>query len=437
LDVSKQQAALEAKLAAKLERLDTSDLHGLERVRAVHLSLSGWLRWELAMYVFPQTWIDSLDVMLAQYLKSWLRLPKVVCSHFLFLSRSHHGFDFPSIATMYRQSQAAVWYRLQHSLDPGVVSFYELERKRVTPLKRLHGIHDVVRHELSLPVDGVPTISRLAKWIQEADDLLRWRWLQSLIVEGRAINVLLPTARDKSWLDHVYQLNTSLVSFGVKAFLDTLPTKANLFRWVQKGDDRCPHCGWIENSIHVLSCCKPQLKKYTYRHDSVLKALADFFAGKLATEVELLVDLAQHACCFPSKAFPPWIGSTSLRPDIVLVNRATNMLWIVELTVGAEEFVDGANARKTSKYAELVSELSERWTVNFKALELGCRGLPTSALSTCVRWLADTGALASVSRHAVQALSGDVSRISLSASLWIWNTRSSAGVPIGDMPLLA
>ena len=100
------------------------------------------------------------------------------------------------------------------------------------------------------------------------------------------------------------------------------------------------------------------------------------------------------------------------------------MLWIVELTVGAEEFVDGANARKTSKYAELVSELSERWTVNFKALELGCRGLPTSALSTCVRWLADTGTLASVSR-AVQALSGDVSRISLSASLWIWNTRSA------------
>ena len=280
-----------------------------------------------------------------------------------------------------------------------------------------------------MPADS-RTGAGLSKAIREADDAERWEWLRSLTVQNRAIIVLDAAGRDKEWTDVVFQLNTALLSFGSRVVLDVLPTNANLLRWGKSNDGTCKHCGWKENAMHVLSVCRMQLAKFKWRHDSALNKLADLFVESLARGVRLYVDLAQHACSFPGQQFPPSIGQTRLRHDLVFVSEAQSTVWLLELTAGAEENVAAAFARKTAKYVELASDLRQRWSkVHCRTIELGCRGLMGTAISSCVRWLSETGALGSASRRSAQALSLDVSKLLLAASFWIWNTRGTAEIP--------
>ncbi|KAL7854779.1 hypothetical protein SRHO_G00169690 [Serrasalmus rhombeus] len=104
---------------------------------------------------------------------------------------------------------------------------------------------------------------------------------------------------------------------------------------------------------------------------SILKSSYSKASGKdlLATarDWQLLVDLVRQL------RFPDIIAATTLRPDIVLMSRATKQVVLLELTVPWEDRIEEAQVRKKAKYVDLVAECWRNgWKARYKPIEVGC-----------------------------------------------------------------
>ena len=65
-----------------------------------------------------------------------------------------------------------------------------------------------------------------------------------------------------------------------------------------------------------------------------------------------------HRCA----QFPPVIFATNLRPDIVVWSLMARKVVLLELPCCGEEGVDEANARKVSRYTDLVASIPQPWS---------------------------------------------------------------------------
>lgn len=208
---------------------------------------------------------------------------------------------------------------------------------------------------------------------------------------------------------------------------------------------------------HILSCCPKALGdgRYRWRHDQVLRALADMITAAIqssksqqpskhtisfvragekaqqqprspggllanARDWHLQVDLGRQL------NFPNHITATSLRPDMVITSESTRQVVIVELTVPWEDRLEEANERKRAKYAELVEECrSGGWKARSEPVEVGCRGFAGQSLLRTLKLLGVKGQLC---RRAIK----NISEAAEKASRWLWIRR---GEPWSSMPL--
>ena len=71
---------------------------------------------------------------------------------------------------------------------------------------------------------------------------------------------------------------------------------------------------------------------------------------------------------------PPNILTTTLRPDLFLVNESQSLLVLFELTSPWETNIDSNHTYKEGKYAPLVADLSRNFTVFQFSVEVSARG---------------------------------------------------------------
>ena len=234
------------------------------------------------------------------------------------------------------------------------------------------------------------------------------------------------------------QLPSHLFKFHTKAMLDVLPTEANLFRMkIKKSLGHCQLCHRYETLAHILNNCQPCLDKYKWRHDSVLKVIANFCLEHLLPNCEMYVDLApsEHWCAMGG-APPAHLLQTSQRPDLIVSNVTERTLAIVELTIPSEQNAKDAQICKTVKYAELVVQAEMNgWNVVFSTIEICSRGtIPMHNLSDAMNKL-KRGKLLSFSRAQCQQMLHMSGRTALLASYWIWSSCTSAYI-LETQPLL-
>jgi hypothetical protein len=354
--------------------------------------------------------------------------------------------------TMFKQRQATTMHMLKHSSDSAVREFYELERQRLAPSQRWSGVLALEQFEAERARDAKPRDQQkqpnpkaerqlLSQWLRSIDDRSRWEHLKELTCQGKALVSLECSSHDPDWMDQILQVPSSLFRFGCEAMLDVLPTNCNLFRWRKRADRNCPLCGKPQTTLHVLNNCQPQLDKYTWRHDSVLLAIADFLATHLAGDgVRLLVDLQGHR--FSYSLFPAAIYATTQRPDIVFIGPTGNdgkpRITLVELTMPAEENIEAAARRKKCKYQPLTDGLRSPplcYSAEFLSIEIGSRGTMTDSLSRTLARLVKRGHLEKFKPADFKQFSMRCSSIALRASYMIWLTRGSAAMP-DKQPLL-
>jgi hypothetical protein len=408
------------------------------------MSLNGWLGWDLSMYDFSVSFVESnLEQPVKDAIARWLKLPPSTSKDVFFMARRYHGLSVPSPLTMFKQRQATTVHMLKYSSDPAVAEFYELERRRRSTSDRWSGVMALEQFESARSTAGSTAAKpppapgdddfdpaadrhRLSRWIREGDDRARWDHVGTLVCQGKALQLLECASHDRDWMDQVLQVPSSLFRFGCMALLNVLPTNSNLFRWSKRSDKHCALCGRIETTLHVLNNCQATLDKYTWRHNSVLQAIARFVSSHKAGDYQLLVDLPDH----PSRydLFPPSVYVTAQRPDMVFLN--DRAICLVELTVPAEENVDKAADRKKCKYQSMVDELNLLgYRTELLTIEIGSRGNHRDSLSRSLSRLVKGGWLDKYPKADLHELSTRVSRIALSASFTIWLTRKTAAMP--------
>lgn len=188
--------------------------------------------------------------------------------------------------------------------------------------------------------------------------------------------------------------------------------------------------------------------RYRWRHDTVLRELADWLEterkkergsnpqhrriafvkpGETSTRAQkhhasildgttgwnLEVDLGR-------KLVFPDIVHTTLKPDIVLWSKTGKKLIVIELTVPWETRCVQAYERKMAKYTELLELCRQQgWRTWLFPVEVGVRGF--CAQSVC-RLMTAVGTTGRERRKAIQKLSQAAER----ASSWLWLRRQKS-----------
>ena len=198
---------------------------------------------------------------------------------------------------------------------------------------------------------------------------------------------------------------------------------------------------------HILSCCSKALGdgRYRWRHDQVLRAIADTICtgiknSKLQQPTKSLIAFVRAEKLQPSKKtqggllttsrdwqllvdlgrqlrFPDIIATITLRPDMVLMSMASKQVVLLELTVPGEDRMEEAQERKRAKYADLVAECRRNgWKARCEPIEVGCRGFAGKSLHR-VLGLLGIGGL-----HRQRAIK-NILEAAERASRWLWLRR--------------
>ncbi len=83
-------------------------------------------------------------------------------------------------------------------------------------------------------------------------------------------------ARKVTWAE-LWKAEPQRIKFLIQVVYDVVPSPSNLHIWGKVESPACPLCSRRGTLEHILSCCPKALGegKYRWRHDQVLKAIAE------------------------------------------------------------------------------------------------------------------------------------------------------------------
>ena len=127
-------------------------------------------------------------------------------------------------------------------------------------------------------------------------------------------------------------------------------------------------CGVKETLNHILNCCQLALNegRFTFRHDCILNYIASCLDNEKYT---CYVDIPGHQTP-AGGTLPPDVAVTTLKPDIVVVDRRNKKVAIFELTCPAERRIPAAHTLKAQKYSHFESDQTHN-TVTVAPFEIG------------------------------------------------------------------
>ena len=181
-----------------------------------------------------------------------------------------------------------------------------------------------------------------------------------------------------TWKSYMWDIPQGVLKFALNAGVNTLPSPDNLKRWGKRVSDRCSFCGNVGTLAHVLSNCSTALNqgRYTWRHNSVLSSFIDLIRPHLKDGMTLFSDMpgfqAPHG-----GTVPPHVLVTSLKPDIFIVNKLSEEVFVFELTCPWDRNIARSHSYKSEKYAPLVADLANSRIVSFFSIEVSARGQVT------------------------------------------------------------
>ena len=460
------QGRLRQQLEEGLRRIDKSELRGKFKTWIYHHGLLPRLVWPLMVNEVPVSLVEKLEQSVSKHIRRWLGLPPSFSSIGFYSKSTKLQMPLNSLVEEFKVAKARLFLTLRDSADEKISrAGIEVRTGRKWSVNKaveqaesslehqvIVGATNIGREGLGmrqqprwLKADSQERRSMVQEEIRRSEDTQRSARSVQMGQQGRWNLWNLPE-RKLTWQE-LWQYESLQLSFLLRSVHDLLPTPTNLERWKLSEESSCPLCGQKGTLGHILTACPTALSqgRYTWRHDQVLKALADTLEterkkerhpnirgpqyinfvregqtgkGDKATSLlqqarhwEMQVDLKQ-------KLVFPDVVQTRLRPDIVIWSKAPKMMIILELTVPWEKRTDEAHERKWSKYQELAEMCREK---GFKTwvfpVEVGCRGFPAQSLW---RALGALGIKGRARKCSVQALSKAAER----ASSWLWLRRN-------------
>ena len=455
-----------------LGKIEKTLLPGVFKIWCLQFVLIMKLLWPLAVYEVAITRVNTIQQKIKIKLRKWLGLPKMFATAGLYRNASPLQLPFPSIVDLYKFGKIRHVLTFKESSDinirysPPVVRTgrkWKAEEETEDIIGELRH-SDIVGHTQTSR-SGLGTsdfqpfscmnrkerrkeiISRAKKNEENSrhDQLVQFAqqgqctaWEEE--VEGREVK----------W-SHLWKWKSYRTSFLIKCTFDMMPSPANLFKWRISRDDRCA-CGGKGTLFHILVNCPLGLpKRYTWRHNQVLKVVSDAVRVKLdeinSGSRPQIPDRSQpirfHSEGQPAKARaakttddPLWSGHWRMevdlagegyklpvetgetqRPDLVVYCTERRKLKYFELTVCWESGMEAARIRKECRYASIVKRCEEQgWQVDCLPFEVGARGFVGNRMRSLIQQLG-------MSKLETRSLIGRIQETVEDASRFIWNKR--------------
>ena len=208
--------------------------------------------------------------------------------------------------------------------------------------------------------------------------------MKDLAVQGNLLGLAAAEKEDIVWRSTMYELKQGTLKFLLYAFIDTLPTVANLKRWKKSSCDLCKLCKRRQTTKHILSNSKVVLdtNRYTWRHNCVII----YIVTNVDPKFRVFSDLAGHTAS-GGGSIPPEVGVTTLKPDIVILNDQEKTIHLFELSCPSEKNIEQRHTQKTKKYTYFINDISD---YNSKWMRLRCPPKVSLQLEITPHWPSST-----------------------------------------------
>ena len=223
---------------------------------------------EINLYDFLATWVEQkLDALCTRHMRVWLEMPISACvSEMVSLPKRMGGMGISSIKSLAQKMCLTKRHYLHASANEDVREIWANSSSQHIETDEL-----IVSHN---------SLAAAAKKLAQDQQKKATDHLFSLHLQGALVKCLSESVSGRNielWVATLNNLPAHLFNFARKAFLQVLPTAANLKRWNRAQDPSCPLCasGQAQTNKHVLSncSCPTALHCYTVRHNSVLSLL--------------------------------------------------------------------------------------------------------------------------------------------------------------------
>ena len=170
---------------------------------------------------------------------------------------------------------------------------------------------------------------------------------------------------------------------------------------------------------HAEQLQKDALDQFEWRHNNIVNYLHSLFSSQRLEGVEVYADLEGHRV--NGVTIPSDVAMTAQKPDLVIINRKSKEVKLVELTVpwDTNTNMTAALTRKTERYMELTTTIQGN---GFKCLniplEIGTRGVVNTRNKNVLTQLCH-----GLKVNKVSSVIKNCSKLALLRSYTLWNTR--------------
>ena len=383
------------KLEKKLENIDKCSLRGEHKLKIYSNYALISMRYHFSVHDIHKTHLEKLDLVAKKYLKKWLKIPSHGASDIAIFHPYLLSVKTPS--QLYMEGHAGNYTLMRikgdqtvnHALDSRLERESSWTQKSST-IVQCHQILEkniendciFIPSPLNCPnVDharrhAIPRAKMAIKKSIEEETLDVWnKKVQQLTMQGDFTNLLIQEKENITWQSVIKNVPRGIMSFALNSVTNTLPSPDNLKRWGKRVVSKCPLCGNTGTLEHILNFCQVALiqKRYNYRHDSVLNHLARVIIESKPDNIEVYADIPELD--INGSTIPPDILVTLSRPDLVIINRSSKSVYLLELTCSFERNIQAAHQRKTTKYTSLKSDIEDAgYTCFLIPFEIGSRG---------------------------------------------------------------
>ena len=347
--------------------IDSKPLHPKNKLRLYSQYVLTKLSWHFTVTSISKTWvIENIDPIINRFVRKWLDIPIAGTLRTVFLPKSKLGLNFYPPSVKFAQCKTVYRLALKSSPNESIKHLwkststdsnlqYDAYKSTKEVIRTFHSkCEDKLQNELTSQGSFFSNISKFS--LPELNKL--WSTVQS-------------------------KLPKNIYNFTVRYINNSLPTRKNLQRWGVSPNPECTLCLNPETLLHVVAGCSSYLDRFTWRHNSVLKFLA-----------ETLLPLHGYNIYADLSGFsnPSIITGELYRPDLILESKNKSVLYVVELTVGFESNLKSNSNRKKLRYKQLIIEQKRNYNaVEFINLSISALGVFAKECSPYLDMLDDLG----------------------------------------------
>ncbi|XP_072181288.1 uncharacterized protein [Diadema setosum] len=285
------------KVVEWLKRVDRTLIPGNAKVWCCQFGLLPRIMWQLQVYEVAVSRVERMQQKMNSYYRKWLGVPRMLTDLAFFCRSGRLQLPMTSVVEEFKDGKVRLVMMMRESKDQviaGVRPPIRTGRKwraeeaadeavAMAKWKEMQGAVQVGRKGVGFH-QGVRWYSKqgrkgrrelVVEAVKEKEEEYRFAKAVQQGVQGAWTRWEGVEQRKVSWND-LWSMSSGAVRFMISSTFDVLPSPVNLQRWGIVEDGGCRVCNRAKGSLeHILSACGGLLQAYTWRHNQVLKEMAE------------------------------------------------------------------------------------------------------------------------------------------------------------------